>query len=98
MGTNYYLHENVCPHCGRSDERLHIGKSSYGWVFALHVMPDSGIHGLPDWIDRWLKPGTLIRDEYGTEIKPEGMLKKITERSHEPRENIPSGYDSWKHF
>ncbi len=29
MGTNFYLHEHVCPHCERSDEPLHIGKFSF---------------------------------------------------------------------
>lgn len=38
MGTNYYLHsQDPCEHCGRSYPELHIGKSSAGWVFALHV-------------------------------------------------------------
>ena len=42
MGTNYYLHRprtNECEHCGRADEAppLHIGKSSSGWCFSLHV-------------------------------------------------------------
>ena len=55
MGTNYYLHEpptNKCEHCGRQDEKepLHIGKSSVGWVFALHIIPEMGIEDLEDWI------------------------------------------------
>jgi len=41
MGTNYYLTENECPHCGRSGgEFLHIGKLSAGWLFALRVYPE----------------------------------------------------------
>lgn len=34
MGTNYYLHYNICKCCSRSDE-IHIGKSSGGWTFSF---------------------------------------------------------------
>jgi len=48
MGTNYYLVKNErppCPCCERTyvQERLHIGKSSGGWCFALHVIPEMGM-------------------------------------------------------
>lgn len=36
MGTNYYLHRNVCVTCGRGEDRLHIGKRSAGWQFLFH--------------------------------------------------------------
>lgn len=78
MGTNYYLHENTCKHCGRSDERLHIGKSSAGWCFALRIHPDQGINDLPDWGERWNRG--IIKNEYGDVISPEDMLSAITER------------------
>jgi hypothetical protein len=37
MGTNYYIHENPCAHCGRHDEPIHIGKSSAGWKFSFNA-------------------------------------------------------------
>ena len=41
MGTNYYHVSSVCPHCGRGDEDLHIGKSSMGWAFCFRcTTPD----------------------------------------------------------
>lgn len=41
MGTNFYLHRDVCPHCGSKLERLHIGKSSWrpGGVIAVSPCP-----------------------------------------------------------
>lgn len=85
MGTNYYLEpEPPCATCGRGYDRLHIGKSSAGWVFALHVIPEEGINDLIDWIARWLKPGAVIRDEYGTEIAPGEMLNRIVARTCNP--------------
>lgn len=81
MGTNYYLStQKPCSHCGREYDRLHIGKSSGGWCFALHVMPDDGINGLDDWQRLWSQPGATIRDEYGTEIGKVEMLSRITMR------------------
>jgi hypothetical protein len=40
MGTNYYLVNK------ETDERLHIGKSSGGWCFALRVHHDRHIDSL----------------------------------------------------
>ena len=41
---------------------LHIGKSSYGWIFGLHVFPDLGLNTYEDW--EKLLPYGKIRDEY----------------------------------
>jgi hypothetical protein len=101
MGTNYFLHENVCEYCGHGDERLHIGKSSGGWCFSLHVEPGDDEHpqSLDDWRKRWARPGARIVDEYGIPIGPDRMLAVITERgSNKPREQIPYGYRSWADF
>lgn len=80
MGTNYYCHGPACEHCGRSDPIQHIGKSSVGWVFALHV--GDGVKSLDDWRAVWSRPGVVIRDESGRVISKEEMEKIILERSH----------------
>lgn len=101
MGTNYYLHEDTCPTCGRGPEPLHIGKSSAGWVFALHVIPEEGINDLADWVDRWRKGGE-IRDEYGQAVTREEMFTIITQRFRDPweekRKRSPVMYSSWADF
>jgi hypothetical protein len=81
MSTNYYLHEKpACSSCGRTYEALHIGKSSGGWCFSLHVIPEDGLNDLPDWVERWSRSGSLILDEYDRPVTPKEMLKVITER------------------
>lgn len=87
MGTNYYLHQKPpCPTCGhRKAEPLHIGKSSAGWCFALHVDEADGIRDLPDWVELWSKPGAHIMDEYGDAVSPHDMLLIIMARSWESR-------------
>ncbi len=81
MGTNYYLYEKpACPCCERDFERLHIGKSSGGWCFALHVIPEMGIDDLPGWEKRWNEPEAIIKDEYERVIHPEEMISIITIR------------------
>ena len=105
MGTNYYLHPQAdCPCCKRPFEPLHIGKSSYGWCFSLHVIPEEGISTLDDWRQRWQQPGVIIRDEYGVTSTPEQMEARITERDHSSNLNWqgcwwPSNhYSSEAHF
>jgi len=85
MGTNFYMltPETVCPCCGRGEGRKHIGKSSAGWCFALHVYPDEGINDLADWEKLWATHA--IEDEYGDTITAEQLLDRITKRSF-PRE------------
>lgn len=84
MGTNYYWHRNVCGHCKRADKPIHIGKSSFGWCFSLHVDPE-GLDGikitnLEDWKRLWSEPNSVIRDEYGDDFSPAEMLLVITDR------------------
>ena len=81
MGTNYYLLQNRCQCCKRSDER-HVGKSSMGWVFALHVYPDEGINTMQDW-EKLLTPDAVVKDEYGVERAASVMLVAIKDRGND---------------
>ena len=82
MGTNYYWYEKPpCCECGREFDRLHIGKSSAGWCFSLHVMPEREINELTDWRKLWEIPGSVIRNEYDEVVSVDQMLDVITNRS-----------------
>ena len=106
MGTNYYIHlelePKLCPHCGevvdRPVEELHIGKSSYGWCFGLHVIPEKGINSLEDWTRIW--GDSSIWDEYQHPVSHEEMLEIITEREGKQANWVitPYGYTSWAEF
>ena len=76
MGINYYICEQYED--GDEIEIYHIGKSSYGWCFALHVEPDKGIKDLNDIQKLW--QGKIIRDEDGQKVSEKEMLQKITNR------------------
>lgn len=94
MGTNFYwLEKPPCPTCGHAEEGKHIGKSSVGWVFALHVYPEEGIHGLDDWIARFFRDGTDIRDEYGKLVPASEMVQRIAGRSAGGRELLRASPD-----
>jgi hypothetical protein len=91
MGTNYYWTrtDNYCDQCKRFDviEKLHIGKSSVGWCFSVHVYPDreapdgkfSPIVSLDDWKKLWASGG-IIQDDNDEKITLGDMLAVITER------------------
>lgn len=101
MGTNYYWHELApCGHCGRTDKPRHIGKNSAGWVFALHVYPDEGIHDLSDWQEMFARPGSKIEDEYGDRVSAEEMLEDISARKgyEDAWEEVPYPYNTWGDF
>lgn len=99
MGTNYYWNTNECPQCGRGDAPKHIGKSSAGWVFALHVYPEEGIADLDDWEEVWKGSGS-IRDEYGTPLTVDEMRIVIMARAcPEKWEGPPPPiYANWEQF
>jgi len=100
MGTNYYLvPQPPCPHCGRPYESRHIGKSSAGWCFALHVYPDEGICNLEDWRREW--DGKQIIDGYGREITAPELLSVIDRRGRLSTTwdgPPPERYRNWDHF
>ena len=81
MGTNYYWFEREpCTCCGRSYDRIHIGKSSAGWCFSLRVYPDDGINTIEDWGKRIGKEGTYIEDEYGDMVSGHDLVDIIVDR------------------
>lgn len=105
MGTNYYLKTAPCACCGLHDERntMHIGKSSYGWCFALHVgkwMNDADdpqeAHNLEDWQALWSREGWVIVDEYKNTVTPEEMLRIITMRGGQYG-YAKEGYEAGRH-
>lgn len=75
MSTNYYAHIDL----GGPVVRLHIGKSSAGWCFALHVTDE--ITSLDDWRKVWDQPFVTIVDKYGDTVTPAEMLATITIQS-----------------
>lgn len=98
MGTNYYVES----HAFKSRRRKHLGKSSSGWTFALHVYPELGINSFEDWFSI-LRDATKIVNEYGDSLTLDQMLKIITEReAPDPnRFSKPLGllhYSSWDDF
>lgn len=81
MGTNYYLRRDLCEHCNRGADEIHIGKSSAGWCFSLNTHPYEGITSLDEWKRAWSQPKTAIFDEYGRGVQPSEMLSVITDRA-----------------
>jgi hypothetical protein len=80
MGTNYYYFDKLPSHCDKIDEAIHIGKSSYGWCFSLHVSPEDGIIDLLDWKKLFQIEDSFIQDEYGRKIHIKEMESIISER------------------
>lgn len=103
MGTNYYYRKSS------RHEKIHIGKSSGGWCFALHVYNGNEglfqitlrgikiwptIQSLNDWKKLFEYPGAKITDEYGNEHTPAQMLNVIENRSWaHQREWTPEEYE-----
>ena len=93
MGTNYYAfidRPTPCSTCGHRDEgvRIHIGKSSVGWCFALHVYPgdtsETGglvIEDKAGWDAVFARPDVEIQDEDGYFVETETVLECIEHRS-----------------
>ena len=98
MGTNYYVRFDPCTACGHAEIEYHIGKSSAGWCFALHVDPVKSIESLNDI--ELLLIDNPIYDEYDQLITVEDMQKIITMRGAGPpyKRQAPFGYESWADF
>jgi hypothetical protein len=80
MGTNYYWTNTPCVTCGHVTERLHIGKSSGGWCFGLHIYPEreNGPMTWTDWLEQF-NTGAII-DEYDRPVSVERMVEVVEVR------------------
>lgn len=92
MGTNYYLHENVCERCERSDV-THICKSFTSWHGSVDgITAPNSVAGWRERIKAAVAKGGYIEDEYGTPVTAEEFFRAI--------ENVPphrarQQYDSY---
>jgi hypothetical protein len=78
VGTNYYWHERLkCKCCNRPYPKKHIGKSSFGYAFALHIYPEEGIYNLNDWQKLFNVPNSWITNEYGEIVSTINMNNVI---------------------
>ncbi len=90
MGCNYYLRENRCECCGRTDEEKHIGKDSVGWQFSFQgyraegAEPGERIVSYADWLKR-LDAGGEIYDEYGDRVTLDEFKALVQAKQSEPR-------------
>lgn len=94
MGTNYYSvkrgvdfeSEECFWNIRGTEDCIHIGKSSSGWCFSLHIVPELGINTLEDWIGMFIEPDRIIIDEYRETVSFLDMIRIITHRSR-PQSN-----------
>lgn len=89
LGTNFYSvkrgidYEFSGAHSELrgTEDFIHIGKSSMGWCFGLHIVPEFGINTLEDWVRLFIDPDRIIINEYNEVISYTKMLGIITARS-----------------
>ena len=112
MGTNFYSvdrekllregWENLRDGRGHEfdPDIIHIGKSSFGWCFALRIYPAEGIVDLGSWA-RWLvAESRIILDEYGDPISFSDLYARITDRKRPAGPLLsqpPERDDEWYH-
>lgn len=98
MGTNYYAVMNKSKFTEteildmQSEEEhieledgeflVHLGKSSFGWRFSLHIYPASGIM---NWFDlqNIIHQGIVIYDEYGEEVPYDVFCGIVMDRNRD---------------
>ena len=98
MGMNFYTIQQTnlssfLSGDSSANDTYHIGKSSYGWVFSLHVDHDRGIYDLDDMLPMLTDSKRIIVDEDGKEISLVKLMLTIMGRSMDklPTE-LPSYY------
>ncbi len=77
MGTNYYLLQNLCSHCKRTDPEIHVGKKSWGWQFSFSSFED--IKSWQQWKEKLLslKEDEKFMDEYDREVDVLQFIKMV---------------------
>ncbi len=83
MGTNYYVQFKTCEHCHHVPTDLHIGKSSAGWTFSFHAIPDLGLTSWEAW--RYFLVDENIVDEYGRHCYLIDFVSMVERKTTEAR-------------
>jgi hypothetical protein len=79
MGTNYYVKSERCNCCDHKPDDFHIGKSSYGWYFTMHVTYT--ITNFQDMLIFLVDNRYNIYNEYGDKVELEDIIRTICCRS-----------------
>lgn len=104
MGTNYELRTNPCPHCGRTDAPLHIGKSTWkgdaglAFIFQGGTWPCSTaeMRCWEDWKALILTTGAAVFDEYGERCDAAEFVAKVENTSQTARRAVADEQaDAW---
>lgn len=103
-GTNYYLHRTAdpCPTCGhpRTSDKIHIGKSTYGWVFLWRgyrdqdtAIPGRELATPEQWwqyLNEHTSAGAAIRDQFGDEMGLGELRALVAQRAQPlPGDGLP---------
>ena len=83
MGTNYYaVSKNT------NTQPIHIGKSSYGWLFLFHKTDQfSNYEEVQEWLQKHTSKKNSkykIIDENGTELNFQEFLDIVNEKQIDP--------------
>ena len=85
MGTNYYGVKTI-PTTNEDEWRVHIGKSSYGWLFLFHDC--QYFHTYPEvieWLESHVKTGEyVLMDEYDRHIGMDEFIEMVQKKQTNP--------------
>lgn len=99
MGTNYYVTpiENKLSEIPdtmvNEDGLIHVGKSSMGWCFSLHVYPLYDIMCFRDVCAFIQDYSAGIVDEYGDDVSYSDLIDVIVKRKRKPLEFPRKAFD-----
>jgi len=83
MSTNYYaIYDEcdcTCDHCSKKGMAYHLGKSSTGWAFALHIEPSMNLYDLEDIITFLIQKKATIIDERNSYCSLEDWLGLVVD-------------------
>lgn len=97
MGTNYYLKsDEPFDGLGFDTTTIHLGKSSSGWHFSLHVYPKQGISNWNNWMVLLLVAiegdGAFIENEYGEKISFASFYDTVVNRKGRGTEDCTEAF------
>jgi len=91
MGTNYYIKENECVHCGRYED-IHLGKSSVGWQFSFQYNGGQYYKNVAE-MKEWTKDKNIV-NEYGENVTYKDFWEMVEAKQTDDNFNHASKYPS----